>query len=438
MIARSGWRRLLAWGLVALAVWIAACWLLRLAANRGPAQRVDATPGQIERGRYLAAATDCAACHTADGGPPLAGGVPLNSPFGTIHGTNITPDAETGIGRYTAEEFFHAMTRGEARDGRQLYPAMPYVSYRTMTREDSDAIYAYVMNQPPVRLANPANSMRFPYNVRSGINLWNLLFADAEAASASTGVSPAWQRGRYLVETLGHCGECHSPRGALGQVDRDHPFAGNASLGRLAAPDITPQGLAARGWATGQLRDYLRTGLSAPAAASGEMLTVVRLSTSQLDAADFDAMLSYLLGDQPSAEAAAVATTQSGGTAAESGTATTTNAASEASRRHYLALCAGCHGPDGEGVPHVAVALQGNSSVRDPDPRNLIVAILDGLPEHDFVGLDRMQDMPGFARELGDAEVAALASWLRKRYGRQASPVVADVVGRLRADATTP
>jgi mono/diheme cytochrome c family protein len=364
--------------------------------------------------------------------------VPLASPFGTIHGTNITPDAETGIGRYTAPEFFHAMTRGEARDGRQLYPAMPYVSYRTMTREDSDAIYAWVMNQLTVRLANPTNSVRFPFNIRSGISLWNLFFADAEAVPASSGASPAWHRGRYLVEVLGHCGECHSPRGALGQVDRDRPLAGNASLGRLAAPNITPQGLAARGWDTGQLRDYLRTGLGAPAAASGEMLTVVKFSTSQLSDADIDAMLSYLLGDQPSAVAAAVATAQSGEAAAENGAAATTNAAGEASRRHYLALCAGCHGADGEGVPHVAVALQGNSSVRDPDPRNLIIAILDGLPEHDFVGLDRMQDMPGFARELGDADLAALAGWLRARYGGQASPVAAEVVSRLRADVASP
>jgi mono/diheme cytochrome c family protein len=436
---RFDWRRLLLWGLLGLVAWLAASWLLRLAANRAPAQRVESTPAQIERGRYLAAAADCAACHTAQDGAPFAGGVPLNSPFGTIHGTNITPDAETGIGRYTADEFFHAMTRGEARDGRQLYPAMPYVSYRTMTREDSDAIYAYAMSQPPVRLANPANSVRFPYNIRSGINLWNLLFARAEPVSASTGESPDWQRGRYLVETLGHCGECHTPRGALGQVDRDRPLAGNASLGRLAAPDITPEGLAARGFGIVHLREYLATGLSAPAAASGEMLTVVQLSTSELNEADLVAMTTYLLGDEAaSAEAAALADAERDGAWLERGVAAVTTAESEAPRRHYLALCAGCHGPDGEGVPHVAVALHGNSGIRDLDPHNLVVAILDGFPEHDFVGLDRMQDMPGFARELGDAEVAALATWLRKRYGGQASPVAAEVVGRLRANTTSP
>ena len=416
MSVRFNWRRLLLWGLLGLAAWVAAGWLLRLAAYRGPTQRVEATLGQIERGRYLAAAADCAGCHTADDGAPYAGGVPLESPFGTIHGTNITPDPETGIGRYTADEFFYAMTRGEARDGRQLYPAMPYVSYRTMTREDSDALYAYLMNQPAVRIANAANSVRFPYNIRSGIVLWNALFAAAEAVPASSGKSPAWQRGRYLVETLGHCGECHSPRRALGQVDRDRPLGGNASLGRFAAPDITPQGLAARGWDDTPLRAYLRTGLAAPAAASGEMLKVVRLSTSQLSDTDLDAMLRYLRGDEPPEPVALPVASGDNATA----------------RRHYVALCAGCHGPDGEGVPHVAMAMRGNSSVRDQDPHNLIVAILDGLPEHDFVGLDRMQDMPGFARELDDTEIAELAAWLRARYGGHPSRLGEDVVRGLR------
>ena len=139
-----------------------------------------------------------------------------------------------GIGRYTADDFFHALTRGEARDGHQLYPAMPYVSYKSMTRADSDAIYAFLMNQPPVKQAEPINDVRFPANIRASLHGWNLLFAGAEASPASQGNSRAWQRGRYLVETLGHCGECHSPRGVLGQVDRDRPLAGNSELGRVS------------------------------------------------------------------------------------------------------------------------------------------------------------------------------------------------------------
>ena len=403
-MTRLGWKRLLQWLFVILLAW----WLIAIFARwwfgRGPVQQVQADTQQLALGRYLLDAADCAACHTAAGGAPFAGGVPLHSPFGTIHGTNITPDPDHGIGRYTADDFFHALTKGEARDGHQLYPAMPYVSYKSMSRADSDAIYAYLMNQAAVKQANPSNDVNFPANIRTGLHAWNLMFAGAQPRSASQGDSPAWQRGRYLVETLGHCGECHSPRGALGQVDRNRPFAGNSELGRFAAPDITPQGLASRGWAGESLRDYLATGTSAVAVASDEMLQVVNLSTSRLNAQDLDAMTSYLLGDAPPAPASLASEAASTDTA---------------SQRQYFALCAGCHGRDGGGVPNVAVSLRGNSSVRDPNPHNLIVAILDGLPEHDVPGPARMQDMPGFAADLDDAQVAALASWLRQQFGGQ-------------------
>ncbi|MFC3550980.1 c-type cytochrome [Lysobacter cavernae] len=419
---RGHWKRVLAWlvliVLVLALVLLLIGWISRWWSNRGPVQQVQATPEQLERGRYLAAAADCAACHTATGGAPYAGGVPMPTQFGTIHGTNVTPDPDTGIGRYTADDFFHALTKGEARDGHQLYPAMPYVSYKHIARADSDAIYAYLMNQPAVRQDNKKNSVAFPANIRTVLHGWNLLFAGAEARSASQGASPAWQRGRYLVETLGHCGECHSPRGALGQVDRDRPLAGNKQLGRYATPDISPPGLAARGWDAAMLHSYLGTGISARAVASDEMLMVVNLSTSRLNAADLSAMTTYLLGDQPAAPKSVAMPT---GVAADS-----------PGQRHYLALCAGCHGRDGEGVPNVAVSLRENSSVRDADPHNLIVAILDGLPEHDFPGLARMQDMPGFAADLDDAEVVALSSWLRQRYGGQTAAVDASTVRKLR------
>ncbi len=418
-MTRTGWKRILAWLLLIVLVAMLMSWLSRWWSSRGPVQRVSATPDQIAHGRRLADAADCAACHTAEGGAPFAGGVALGSPFGTIHGTNITPDPDHGIGRYTADEFFHAITRGEARDGHQLYPAMPYVSYKTMTRADSDAIYTFLMQQPPVAQTNLKNGVHFPFNIRSGIHGWNLLFAGAETRPASQGSSVSWQRGRYLVETLGHCGDCHSPRGRFGQVDRDHPLAGNSRMGRFAAPDITPTGLSARGWDATQLRSYLGGGVSANAVASDEMLKVVNLSTSRLPASDLDAMATYLLGDTPP-PAKRIASATSG--------------TPEQGRRHYLDLCSGCHGRDGEGVPNVAASLRTNSSVRDADPHNLIVAILDGLPEHDFPGLARMQDMPGFAQDLNDDDVAALAGWLRSRFGGQPHPVDRDAVRRLRDD----
>lgn len=393
----------------------------RWQASRDPVHTVSATPRQLQHGRYLVEAADCAACHTAAGGAPFAGGVPLASPFGTLHGTNITPDPEHGIGRYTAEEFFQALTHGEARDGHQLYPAMPYVSYRHIRREDSDAMYAYLMNQPSVPQANPRNDVHFPANIRTALHGWNLLFARREIPPASQGQSGPWERGRYLVDTLGHCGECHTARGALGQLKLDHTLKGNASLGRFAAPDITPAGLAARGWDAAMLQQYLATGISPRAVASDEMLTVVNLSTSRLSESDLKAMTTYLLGDRPPAPAAHAI-------------ATTTDDAP--SRRVYFNLCAGCHGRDGEGVPNVSVSLRENSSLRESDPHNLIVAILDGLPVHDFPGTARMQDMPGFAADLDDAEVAALAGWLRQRYGGQTAAVDEAQVRNLRKAAT--
>jgi len=415
-MTRVGWKRILAWLVLIVLVVLLIGWISRWMSNRGPVQKVNATPAQIERGRYLADAADCAGCHTAHDGAPLAGGFPLHSPFGTIHGTNITPDGEHGIGRYTADDFFHALTRGEARDGHQLYPAMPYVSYRTITRADSDAIYAFVMSQPPVNVPNRKNGVHFPANIRTALHGWNLLFAHPEVRSASQGSSADWKRGHYLVETLGHCGECHSPRGALGQIDRDRPLSGSAKLGRFAAPDITPQGLAARGWDSASLQQYLATGASAQAVASDEMLRVVTLSTSRLRREDVRAIAVYLLGDAPlPAKVTATAATAAG-----------------PGQKHYLDLCSGCHGRDGEGVPNVAVSLQRNTAVHDSNPHNLIVAILDGLPVHDFPGIARMQDMPGFGDDLDDGQVAALATWLRQRHGGQATAVDAATVAELR------
>ena len=422
MMRRRRRRRWLRWIVVLV---VAGAIALALANVRwpdhGPVQAVKATPEALARGRYLADAADCAACHTADGGAPFAGGVPLATPFGTIHGTNITPHPDHGIGRYTANDFHRALTRGEARGGRQLYPAMPYPSYRQMSREDSDAIYAWLMSRPAVAVPNPPNGIGFPFNIRTLVNFWNFLYRDADAPPTSQGSSPAWQRGRYLVDVLGHCGDCHSPRGSLGQVEHDRALAGNADLGRPAAPDIRPAALAARGWDAAALDAYLAHGMAAPAVASGEMLTVVNLSTSRLDASDRAAMIAYLLGDAPPA--------------AQTAKIANVDVALDAGRRHYLGLCAGCHGLDAQGVPHVAVALAGNSTVRDADARNLVVTILDGLPEHHFGGVERMQAMPGSARDLADADVAALANWLRARYGGQPATVTAGQVRALRPAA---
>jgi len=387
------------------------------AADLAPTTKL--TPAQqIERGRYLVRAADCAACHTAPNGAPFAGGVELVSPFGKFYGTNITPDKEHGIGKWSADDFYKALRDGVTPD-KHLYPAMPYTSYRGLSRADTDAMYAYLMQLKPVATQNREPDLSFPYNQRFALAGWNWLFRKDALPDASKGESPAWIRGRYLSNALGHCAECHTPRGKFGQMDGGQPLAGS-TLARIGAPDISPAGLAARGWTAADLQTFFTTGIAPQGSAYGEMFPVVHLSSRYLNAADVGAMTTYLLGDKlPAPQPVKPANADAGAMAT--------------GRQHYLAVCAGCHGREGEGKPHVAVAMLGNSTVRNTDPRNLIVSMLDGIERQDFPGLESMQEMPGFASRMSDAELAALANYLRASYGGQPANVTADAVKALRA-----
>ena len=387
----------------------------------GPMQVVNAPPDVVARGKYLAEAADCAACHTAPGGAPLAGGLPMPSGFGTIYATNITPDPDDGIGRWSADDFWRALYDGVRRDGQQLYPAMPYTSYRGMTRADADAIYAYLMQMRPMKVANRRTELNFPFNIRLGMVGWNLLFLHDTLPAVSAGTSPAWQRGRYLVNVLGHCGECHTPRGIVGEMELSRSFTGFA-LGRVAAPDITPAGLAARGWTAAALVAFLGRGLARQGSAFSDMHPVIMLSTRNLTPADLDAVATYLLGDSPPAPASLAAPDPADVAADANG----------AGRISYVALCAGCHGLEGNGMPNTVVAMRNNSTLRLTDPRNLIVAMLDGIGAENFPHRQSMQAMPGFADKLSDAEAAALANYLRATWGGQKGDVTADTVRALR------
>ncbi|VVE40706.1 gluconate 2-dehydrogenase [Pandoraea soli] len=375
-----------------------------------------ASPDQIARGQYLARAADCAACHTSANGAPFAGGVPLKSPYGTFYGTNITPDKTNGIGGWTAADFYRALHDGMAPD-KALYPAMPYTSYRQMTRADSDAIYAYLMSVKPAAIPNRKHDLSFPYNVRSSMHVWDWMFLKDALPDASKGQSADWLRGRYLANALGHCAECHTPRGTFGQLDSAKPLGG-AALARIAAPDLTPDALAARGWTVKDLQSFFGTGIAPQGSAFGEMYPVVHLSTQYLTPDDLRSVSTYLLGDSPPAPTPLPERPDA--------------SQLKAGRNLYLAVCAGCHAADGTGKPHVAVAMLGNSTVRQKDPRNLIVAILDGIEPQRFPGLEAMQDMPGFARQFTDAQIAELSNYLRVAYGAQAGDVNSAIVKALR------
>jgi mono/diheme cytochrome c family protein len=387
----------------------------------GPVQVVRAPAEVVARGKYLAEAADCAACHSAPGGAPFAGGLPMQTGFGTIYATNVTPDPDHGLGRWSAEDFWRALHDGVRRDGQQLYPAMPYTSYRGMTRADADAIYAYIMQLRPMKVANRRTELKFPFNIRLGMLGWNLLFLHNSLPAVSAGSSPAWQRGRYLVNVLGHCGECHTPRGIVGEMELSRSLTGFA-LGRVAAPDITPAGLASRGWTAAGLRAYLGRGLARQGSAFSDMHPVIMLSTRNLTAEDLAAVATYLLGDNPPPPAPQPAVDPAESAAAANG----------AGRMSYVALCAGCHGLDGDGVPNTVVSMRANSTLRLVDPRNLIVAMLDGIGAENFPHRASMQAMPGFSDKLSDAEAAALANYLRATWGGQKADVTPAAVSALR------
>ncbi|OKP28620.1 c-type cytochrome [Serratia fonticola] len=397
------------------AIVIAVLWWRENRSYDGPVQQVTASSEQIARGRYLTQAADCAACHTAAGGAPLAGGYPLDTPFGTIYGSNLTPSADQGIGRWTKDDFFLALTQGVAPGGRHLYPAMPYTSYKGISREDADAIYAYLMSRPAVDVAIPANDMPFPFNQRMALIGWNLLFRNSDLLPASSqGNSAEWQRGRYLSDVLGHCGECHTPRGMLGQMELSKPMQGG-DLGRFIAPDITPQALAQRGWTPEDLSRFLSTGLAPQGSAFSEMHMVVDLSTRHLTPEDHRALVTYLMGDKPPQPVAAKI-----------------GQGSDAGRITYLDQCSACHERDGAGIPHVAVAMRDNATLRQPDGKNLIVSVLDGLPAQQFPGNESMQSMPGFADRLDDAQIAELVNYLRVTWGGLPADITAEQVKALR------
>lgn len=360
---------------------------------------------QLKRGQYLARAADCMACHTAEGGAPFAGGLPIHSPFGTIYGTNITPDKQYGIGNYSADEFFAAVTEGKRKDGANLYPAMPYTSYHLMRREDSDAIFAYLKTIAPVHRPAPQTALHFPFNVRLGLAGWNMLYGKSVQAQPVEGTSPAWQRGQYLVEVMGHCGECHTPRNAVGALQQDQRLSGGLLNGYLA-PSLLATDLAERGWSQPDLTAFLQHGISAQGSMFNEMFPVVHHSTQHLEDADLAAMATYLLGDNPPAPRVVdpVPLVQMSESA-------------KRGRQQYLNVCAGCHGVDGQGKPHIAVAMQGNTVLRQADSRNLVKVILEGIREQQFTGFERMQPMPGFADKLDERQVADMVNYLRQAWG---------------------
>jgi nicotinate dehydrogenase subunit B len=388
-----------------------------------PIARPDASTyseATIARGRQLAALGDCAVCHTAGNGAVNAGGRPIETPFGTIYATNITPDPETGIGAWSYPAFERAMREGVHRDGRHLYPAFPYTHFARASDADLQALYAYLMAQPPVRAENRAPALAFPFNLRPLMAGWNALFHQPGLFQADATQSEIWNRGAYLVDGLGHCGACHSPRNALGAEKASAYLAGGFAEG-WEAPPLTSLSHAPIPWSEDELYAYLRTGESRlHGVAAGPMAPVVKELTALPDP-DIRAMAVYLASFNPAAVGKAAEDALA--VKLETTTRVRTVSASPVGARLYEGACAVCHAVGGPPLFGSRPSLALNSNLHSAVPDNLIQVILHGIaaPASSDLGY-----MPAFKDSLSDDQVAELVSHLRRQFAPE-KPAWADL-----------
>jgi mono/diheme cytochrome c family protein len=378
----------------------------------GPPTAGAATPAQIERGAYLSRAGNCMGCHTTAGSADFAGGRGVDTPFGTVFAPNITPDPQTGIGNWSSSEFWRAMHHGRSKDGRLLYPAFPYPSYTRITREDSDALYAYLRSVKPIQQANRVHQLRFPYNTQVALAVWRAMFFRAGTLEPDPRQSVEWNRGRYLVDALAHCAACHSSRNALGATSLNAEFGGGLMPDEAwYAPSLAdPREAGLQASSREDAVKLLRDGLTTKAAVSGPMADVVYSSTQYLSARDLNAMVEYL-------SAIPVRKIQRKEVNLGSSEVFVRGA------RLYEKHCASCHGDKGEGVPSIYPALAGNRAVLLDPPNNLVQIIRMGGFLPSTPGNPQPFGMPPYSQVLSNDDIAAVTTFVRQSWGNSAPAV---------------
>lgn len=380
---------------------------------------------QLRRGEYLARAGNCAACHTARGGEPYAGGRAIPTPFGDVYASNLTPDRKTGLGDWSADDFWRALHNGKARDGSFLYPAFPYPNFTKVTREDADALYAYLRSIPAVEQANRKHTLRFPFNQRYLLAYWRALYFTPGEFRPEPGQSAQWNRGAYLVQGLGHCAACHTSRNALGgSITGGELTGGMIPMQNWLASSLTSapeSGLGA--WHASDIEDLLKTGVSARGAVYGPMAEVVGASLQHLSAQDIGAMAIFLK-----------ALPDKAGAIRSSGADTTPETAAilRTGAKLYDRHCADCHKSDGKGQPPAYPPLAGNASMAAGPPTNAIRIVLNGGYPPSTSGNPRPYGMPPYSMMLNDEEVAAVVSYIRNSWGNKGSMALPNHVDRLR------
>ena len=384
---------------------------------------VDLGDAQIERGRYLALAGNCASCHSHTDGDYMAGGVAFDTPFGRIYSTNITPDVETGIGSWSVQDFARSMRRGVRPDGAHLYPAFPYTAFTRMSDDDLVALFAFFRSIPAIRRDNADNDLRFPFNVRALLSVWKGMYLDAGAFATDDAQSDVWNRGAYLVEALAHCSACHSPRNLLGAEEIEQAMSGGRYRDAVPggekrtwfAPNLTSAHSGLGIWPEAELVDYLKTGRNTFVETFGPMNDVIMNSTRHLREQDVAAMAVYLKS-LPAREQ-------------ETGPEPDTRTLGMG-RTVYNLHCGTCHLPSGLGDPEMAPQLaNGSLVVRASDPASLINVILYGPEPPDPPLPPKWREpMDEFQYLLDDDEIAALASFLRHSWDNTGGAVTPDQV----------
>jgi mono/diheme cytochrome c family protein len=375
------------------------------------------------KGAYIVRIADCEACHTAKGGAPFAGGRAFVLPFGTIYAPNLTPDVETGIGKWNDADFLNAVHRGVAPDGSRYYPAFPYPSYTLLIDEDVLAIKAYLFSLKPVKRANKPNTFVFPYNQRWLMTIWAGLFNSDRRFRPVKGQSAEWNRGAYLVEAAGHCGECHTPRNLMQALDQRRKFAGGIAEG-WNAYNISADRMSGIGdWSVEELTAYISAGhAEGRGVASGPMGEAVELSLSRLTKSDIAAMVTYLrtvpavASDLPKLAGSAPATPQLAGVDNPVG------------KRMFEGNCVPCHAWTGLGAVVAEAQLTGVRAINDPSAHNVVQMILNGTGAPDATH----PFMPSFGHAYSDAEIAAVANYVTARFGATPSRVTAAEVANSR------
>jgi mono/diheme cytochrome c family protein len=373
-------------------------------------------------GEYLTRAADCVACHSAPGNAPFAGGRAFALPVGTIYSPNITPDKQTGIGDYTDDEWVAAIQRGVGHGGKRLYPVMPYNSYTLMSREDALAIKGYLFTLQPVHADAPANQLHFPFNQRWAMGIWNLANFSDKRFQPDGSKSPEWNRGAYLVEALGHCTQCHTPRNFMLGLKSSRAFAGAPQAGWMSYNITSDHEHGIGAWSDAELAQYLSTGVAAGhGPASGPMAEAVSNSLRFLTPKDIKAMVAYLrtIPAQPDGPELVAAGTKPGPV--------------NALGAHVFAVaCAGCHLPDGQGRQSPWAALAGDQSAGDPAGTNALQILAHGSELQTGTG---QVFMHSFVGAYTDEEIAAVTQYVTSQFGGRSSTVTAEDVKKAK---TTP